>query len=82
MKKNLKTMSVAVIGCGHWGKNLVAKFHQLGSLAAICDPSEAVQAKMMEAYGVPARSFEQILADAAIDAVVIAAPAEKHYVSS
>ena len=32
---------IAVIGCGHWGKNLVRNFAQLGALAMVCDPSEA-----------------------------------------
>lgn len=28
---------VAVAGAGYWGKNLVRNFHQLGSLAWVCD---------------------------------------------
>ena len=30
-------MKIAVIGCGHWGKNLVRNFYELDALAAICD---------------------------------------------
>ena len=32
MKKN-----IAVIGCGHWGKNLIRNFYELGALHSICD---------------------------------------------
>jgi UDP-2-acetamido-3-amino-2,3-dideoxy-glucuronate N-acetyltransferase len=28
---------IAVIGSGHWGKNLVRNFHNLGFLAKVCD---------------------------------------------
>ena len=34
MKKN-----IAVVGCGHWGKNLVRNFAELGALTAVCDPN-------------------------------------------
>ncbi len=29
--------TVAVIGCGYWGKNLVRNFYELNALYAICD---------------------------------------------
>ena len=69
---------VAVIGCGYWGKNLVRKFHDLGVLAAVSDPSPEVQKRMQDEYGVAARGYDDILADDSIGAVVIAAPAEMH----
>ena len=33
--------TVAVAGCGYWGKNPVRNFSQLGALAVVCDPQEA-----------------------------------------
>lgn len=72
-------ISVAVIGCGYWGKNLVRKFHELGSLVAISDPDGEIQRNMTAEYGVVARSVDEILADGEIEAVVIAAPAELHH---
>jgi len=71
--------TVAVIGCGYWGKNLVRKFHELGVLAAISDPNEEVQKRLNQQYGVENRSVEAILADAKIDAVAVAVPAEMHH---
>src|SRR4051812_37603617 len=35
--------TVAVIGCGYWGKNLVRNFHDLGALAVVCEPTPAGQ---------------------------------------
>jgi UDP-2-acetamido-3-amino-2,3-dideoxy-glucuronate N-acetyltransferase len=29
--------TVAVIGSGYWGKNLVRNYHDLGALKLICD---------------------------------------------
>lgn len=72
-------ISVAVIGCGHWGKNLVRNFSELGALKAISDPNPATQKTMHETYNVPAREVDDILADNTIDAVVIAVPAELHH---
>ena len=72
---------VAVIGSGHWGRNLVRNFHQLGVLACVCDRSpeslESVKTQFPEVE--INASFEQVLGDDGIDAVAIATPAEMHY---
>lgn len=70
---------VAVVGCGYWGKNHVRVFSELGALAAVSDHDMDTAELYGSQYGVPARSFEAILGDEDIDAVVIAAPAEMHY---
>jgi UDP-2-acetamido-3-amino-2,3-dideoxy-glucuronate N-acetyltransferase len=72
---------VAVLGCGHWGKNLVRNFHALGNLELVCDPSEAARAAAQQvAAGVRVSAkFDEALADASVTAVVIAAPAAIHY---
>ncbi len=71
--------SIAVIGCGYWGRNLVRNFAELGVLSAVCD----VQVSNAEAeslkYGVPDRSLVDILGDDSIHAVAITAPAAQHY---
>lgn len=69
---------VAVVGCGHWGKNLVRNFAELGALAAVVDPSDSVAREMSAQFGAPALSFEGALASSDVDAVAIAAPAELH----
>ncbi len=70
--------AVAVIGCGHWGKNHVRNFHALGALVAVSDANADLAGKMSETYDVPAREVGEILADTAIAGGVIAAPAEAH----
>lgn len=70
---------IAVAGCGHWGKNLVRTFGSLGALTAISDPDPDTAKQVSGTASVPAMAFEDILRDAAIDAVVIAAPAATHH---
>lgn len=76
---DFRDLSVAVFGCGHWGKNLVRNFHEIGALKAISDPDPAICQRMEEAHGVASGAVEEILARDDIDAVVIAAPAELHH---
>ncbi len=74
-----QNFTVAVIGCGHWGKNLVRNFNEMGMLSAISDPDPNARKLMLENFGVKAQETEEILNNDNIDAVVIAAPAEAHY---
>ena len=75
--------SVAVIGCGYWGKNLVRNFHQLGSLAAVCDTDRARLKQMNREYGVfVTQDMEELLRRPDISAVVIAVPAAQHYATA
>jgi UDP-2-acetamido-3-amino-2,3-dideoxy-glucuronate N-acetyltransferase len=74
-------MNIALIGCGYWGKNLVRNFHQLGALKLICDKNETLLAKFKEEYvGIETCvAFNEVLPRKDIQGVVIAAPAEAHY---
>lgn len=72
------TVKIAVCGCGHWGKNHVRNHAELGSLAAVCDPDENTARKFADEYGVPALSFESVLADPSVDGIVLASPAHLH----
>lgn len=68
---------VAVIGCGHWGKNLVRNFADLGALVAISDSNSKLAAQFSTQFNLPALDFETIL-EGDCDGVVIAAPAPLH----
>lgn len=70
--------SIAVVGCGHWGKNLVRNFAELDSLYAVCDPDRGVAAKFSGRYAVNNLSFVEVLADTAVEGVVLAVPAPLH----
>jgi predicted dehydrogenase/serine acetyltransferase len=69
---------VAVAGCGHWGRNLVRNFAELGALAAVVDVEPARAAELAARHGAPAREWAAVLADADVDAVALATPAERH----
>ena len=73
MKKN-----IAVIGCGHWGKNLVRNFYELGVLASICDPNIDIAKQYAEQYSVQNHSFSEIINNPNIQGVVLAVPAKYH----
>lgn len=68
---------VSVIGCGHWGKNLVRNFAELGSLASVSDPDTRMAELYAIEYDVPSFSFEEVL-ESDVNGVVIAAPAFLH----
>ena len=80
-ERSTKTASVAVVGVGYWGKNLVRNFHQLGALGALCDDNDAVQADCSTKYpGVRFyRQYADLLADASVNAVALATPAVAHF---
>ena len=73
--------TIAVIGAGYWGKNLVRNFHELGVLKTVCDGAQSTREEMGKAYPDVAITSDManVLNDPQIDAVVIAAPAALHY---
>ena len=73
------TSKVAVVGCGHWGKNLARNFSELGALKAVVDPNPNTAEHYASQLGVEAKDFASVLADNLIEGVVIAAPAEFHF---
>ncbi len=74
-------INLALAGAGYWGKNLARVFYELGVLKYICDPSEETLTIESEKYPEikTTDSFSEIIASPEINAVAIAAPAEKHY---
>ena len=72
-------ISIAVIGSGYWGKNLVRDFHGLGALGAIVEVNPDVSNAIVAQYGCRALTLEEALNDPAISGVAIAVPAEAHF---
>jgi predicted dehydrogenase len=72
---------IAVAGLGYWGPNLARNFDQLAKLTWICDADpdrlSAVAGRYPQAK--PTRSFDDVLADPDVEAVVIATPVPTHY---
>jgi UDP-2-acetamido-3-amino-2,3-dideoxy-glucuronate N-acetyltransferase len=74
------TRTVAVIGAGYWGKNLVRNFYELGALAAVCDTREEVLNDVAQKYKVKTyNTVDSLLADRDIGAMVVSAPAARHF---
>ena len=70
-----------MVGLGYWGPNLARNFADLADLRWICDASPDA----LERYGArypqarATTSFEDLMADPELDAVVVATPAVTHY---
>jgi len=73
-------MTIAVVGTGYGGKNLVRNFHALGALQAVCDTDwEAIQKFLVQYPGIEGVvSYSEILTNPAIKGVVISTPAQTH----
>ena len=73
-------MKVGVVGAGHWGKNLVRNFTELGVLAGVADPVEENRSRaLQDAPGIELFDNEGDLLAAGYDAVAIATPAATHF---
>ncbi len=73
--------SIALIGTGYWGKNLLRNFHELGVLRVACDTSPENLAAVTAPYpDLETCSYvDEIFERQDIDAIVIATPAVTHY---
>jgi predicted dehydrogenase len=72
---------IGQVGLGQWGKKLLRNFAELADVTWLCDIDEeerAAAARRHPAARVTA-SFEDMLADDTLDAVVIATPVPTHY---
>ncbi len=79
----MSTVKVAIIGCGYWGQNLVRNFAEVegGELKTVCDMEEKALKRVQRRYPTAhlSQSFEEVLSDPEVDAVVIATPISTHY---
>lgn len=74
-------MKIAVIGHGHWGKNLARNFNELGVLEAVCDLNEEHLEDAQKKYPncKHLSSFDEVINCDEIDGVIIATPSSTHY---
>jgi predicted dehydrogenase len=72
---------IGVVGLNYWGPNLVRNFDELAELAWLCDLDDERRELLSGRY--PAAqataSFDDLLADDTLDAVVVATPVPTHY---
>ena len=76
-------LRVGVVGLGYWGPNLVRNLHEVADaeVAWICDSRAEALEKIARRYPAVAitQSYDTLLADDDLDAVVIATPAATHH---
>ena len=72
---------VAQAGLGEWGKNLARNFADLADLAWLCDPANGKRGEFEARYPQArwAETFEEMLEDPTLDAVVVATPVPTHF---
>ncbi|HSF61409.1 MAG TPA: Gfo/Idh/MocA family oxidoreductase, partial [Gaiellaceae bacterium] len=68
-------------GLGEWGRNLARNFADLAELAWLSDPAEGKRKEFQARYPQArwAESFEEMLGDPDLEAVVIATPVPTHF---
>ncbi|HEX9970850.1 MAG TPA: Gfo/Idh/MocA family oxidoreductase [bacterium] len=78
----MRTINVAVIGCGYWGPNLIRNFNSITEckIKMCCDVNSKRLSKMKQLYPEIeiTRDYKDILAADEIDAVAIATPVRSH----
>ena len=74
-------VSMALVGCGHWGRNIARNLHALDCLDWVVDDSPKVLESVKAAYkGVrTTRDLRRVLRDPKLKAVVLASPAALHH---
>jgi predicted dehydrogenase len=72
---------IAQVGLGQWGKNLVRSFDQLAEFVWLCDVDDERRAQAAQSYpsAQVTSSFDDVLADESVEAIVVATPVPTHY---
>ena len=78
-----ESVGLAVVGLGYWGPNLLRNAWEVEGthVAAVCDRDAASLERIVHRYPSvrSTESFDDVLADDAVDAVVIATPVSTHF---
>lgn len=82
----MRHITVACVGAGYWGKNLVRVFHDLPGvhLKMVCDLNESIrQATSLQYPQVQVvAEYQRVLEDPEVEAVVLAVPAIHHFAAA
>jgi predicted dehydrogenase len=72
---------LAQVGLGQWGKNLARNFDQLAEVVWLCDVDDERRTQAAQSYpsALVTSSFDDVLADESVEAVVVATPVPTHY---
>jgi predicted dehydrogenase len=76
-------ISIAVVGCGYWGPNLIRNFNSLEDcrvkIACDLDQNRLAHIKTLYSGIETTTEYDRLLEDATIDAIAIATPVRLHY---
>lgn len=72
-------VKVGVVGCGHWGGNLIRNFSELGALSFVSDTDSTRASELAVKYHVEYLSFSELCAKVDLDAIIVATPAASHF---
>jgi predicted dehydrogenase len=79
----MERVKVAQIGCGYWGQNLIRNFWAVDEAEVVvaCDPNPRALKGIEKQYPTVRRetSFEAVLADPGVQAVILATPVSTHF---
>ena len=82
-RDGFRSVGVAVVGLGYWGPNLVRNLFELpaADVRFVCDAREETLEAIGRRYPGVGRtsSYEQVLADDAVEAVALATPVSTHF---
>ncbi len=77
------SLGVALVGYGYWGPNLLRNYLELpeAEIKWVCDPDPAALGRAQARYpAVPVTTeYDQVVADPAVDAVLVATPISTHH---
>ena len=78
---NDQKKSVALMGLGYWGKNILRNLYEMEVLEIACDTSAEIVAERQKKFSdiEYTSSYEEVLNNESIKAVAIATPAITHY---
>lgn len=82
-RNNSSTIGIAIVGAGYWGPNLIRNFNNLHDcrIKWVCDKKSGrlhyVHQKWP--YITLTESYEEVLRDHSVDAIIIATPVSTHY---
>jgi len=78
----MKTPLIAIVGAGHWGKNLIREFSKIANVQDIVHKDNVLTSNWLrENYPniSTKRTYSEVLSDPKIQAVVIATPIATHF---
>lgn len=79
----MSKVRVAIVGCGYWGQNLLRNFCELEEAEVImaCDFDSRALLRSKRKYPTIeiTQSYQDVLVDPRVDAVVLATPVSSHY---